>query len=300
MKQKKTNFMCAPKKFFNCFLSVLIFAFFLQGCKQAEKIVLPKRIKHYSVGKVIKLVNERSLKYETLSVRKVAMSLSNDGKVTSVRGSYKIRRDSIIQIYAQKLAIPIGKLEVNADSFKVVYFIDQQVFIGKNTYLSKILGIDVDFGVLQALLSNKLFSFRQDPKDKDFREFVCEVEDNMYKISSIRDRKLKRFNKNEEALERYRNRLDISHLIKQDIYIDPDSFVVKKMIFNDLDTNKGVKLEFSKYEKVAEQWFPGLIEIALTGQKKIELSIEMSKVSLNDEKNFGFSVSPKYKKQVIE
>ena len=292
--------MRASKQFFNYFLSVILCLFIVQSCKQAEKIVLPKRIKHYSVGKVIKLVNERSLKYETLSVRKAAMSLSNEGKVTSVRGSYKIRRDSIIQIYAQKLAIPVGKIEVSADSFKLVYFIDQLLFVGKNNYLSKLLGIDVDFGVLQALLSNKLFSFRQDPKDKDFREFVCEVEDNMYKISSIRDRKLRRFNKNEEALERYRNRLEITHLIKQDIYIDPDSFVVKKMVFNDLDTNKGVKLEFSKYEKVAEQWFPGLIEIALTGQKKIELSIELSKVSLDDEKNFGFSVSPKYKKQLIE
>jgi len=292
--------MSASKPFFNYFLLVIISAFLFQSCKQAEKIVLPKRIKHYSVGKVIKLVNEKSLKYETLSVKKVAISLYNEGKVTSVRGSYKIRRDSIIQIYAQKLAIPVGKIEVNADSFKVVYFIDQKLFVGKNNYLNKLLGIDFDFGVLQALLSNKLFSYRQDPKDKDFREFVCEIEDNMYKISSIRDRKLRRFNKNEEALERYRNRLDIDHLIKQDIYIDPDSFVVKKMVFSDLDNSKGIKMEFSKYEKVAEQWFPGLIEIALTGEKKVEISIEMSKISLDDEKNFGFSVSPKYKKQLIE
>ncbi len=292
--------MNAYNKLINSFLYVIVLILFLFGCKQKEKIVVPKRIKHFSVSRVIKLVNDRSLKYETLSVKKVNISLSNEGKVTSVRGSYKIRRDSVIQIYAQKLAIPVGKVEVNTDSFKVVYFIDQQLFVGKNNYLSKLLGIDVDFGVLQALLSNKLFSFHQDPKEKDFKDYVCEIEDNMYKISSIRDRKLKRFNKNEEALERYRNRLDIGHLIKQDIYIDPDSFVVKKMVFNDLDTNKGVKLEFSRYEKVMEQWFPGLMEIALTGQKKVELSLELSKISLDDEKNFGFSVSPKYKKQFFE
>ena len=292
--------MSAPKNLSNYILYLIILVFFFSSCKQAEKIVVSKRVKHYSVGKVIKLVNDRSLKYETLTVKKAIMTFSNDGKVTTVRGSYKIRRDSIVQIYAQKLAIPVGKVEVNTDSFKVVYFIDQQLFVGRNNYLSKLLGIDVDFSVLQALLSNKLFSFHQDPKDKDFKDYVCEIEDNMYKISSIRDRKLKRFNKNEEALERYRNRLDIGHLIKQDIYIDPDSFVVKKMVFNDLDTNKGVKLEFSSYEKVREQWFPGLIEIALTGQKKVELSLELSRISLDDEKNFGFSVSPKYKKQLIE
>lgn len=292
--------MCASGKFINYFLFVIILALLLSGCKHVEKVAQSKRIKHYSVGKVIKIVNDKSLKFETLSVKKASITFSNEGKVTSVRGSYKIKRDSVIQVYAQKLAIPIGKLEVNADSFRVVYFIDQQLFMGKNNYLSKLLGIEVDYGILQALLSNKLFSFRQDSKDKDFKDFVCEIEDNMYKITSIRDRKLKRFNKNEEKLERYRNRLDIGHLIKQDIYIDPDSFVVRKMIFNDLDTNNGVKLEFSKYDKVMDQWFPGLMEISLTGQKKVELSIELSKVSLDDEKNFGFSVSPKYKKQLFE
>jgi len=300
LKQKKINFMSASGKFINYFLFVTILPILFLGCKHVEKAAQSKRIKHYSVGKVIKIVNDKSLKFETLSVKKASITFSNEGKVTSVRGSYKIKRDSVIQVYAQKLAIPIGKLEVNADSFKVVYFIDQQLFIGKNSYLSKLLGIEVDYGILQALLSNKLFSFRQDSRDKDFKDFVCEIEDNMYKITSIRDRKLKRFNKNEEKLERYRNRLDIGHLIKQDIYIDPDSFVVRKMIFNDLDTNNGVKLEFSKYDKVMDQWFPGLMEISLTGQKKVELSIELSKVTLDDEKNFGFSVSPKYKKQLFE
>jgi len=281
-------------------ISVTTLSFLFTSCKHTEKIVAPKRIKRYSVGKVIKTTNENSLKFETLSVKKFVLSFSNEGKSTTIRGSYKIRRDSIIQIYAQKLAIPVGKIEVNTDSFRMVYFLEQELLVGKNNYLSKLLGMDIDYSVLQALLSNKIFSFRQDPRDKDFKEFSCEVEDDMYKISSIRDRKLKKLNKNEEKLERYRNRLDEESVIKQDIYIDPDSFVVRRMVFNDLTTNRGVKLEFSKYEKVMDQWFPGMITLRLTGEKKIELSVELSKISLNDETNFGFSVSPKYKKRLIE
>jgi hypothetical protein len=49
-----------------------------------------------------------------------------------------------------------------------------------------------------------------------------------------------------------------------------------------------------------DQWFPELIKMQLTGDKTFELSIELSKVSLNDETNFGFSVSPKYKRKLIE
>ena len=296
MKQKKTNFMCFGKRLTYW---LFILTFFISGCRQTQKVTTPKRIKHYSVGKVIKMTNEKSLKYETLSVKKVVVSLSEDGKTTSARGSYKIRRDSIIQLYAQKLAIPIGKMEVNIDSFKMVYFLDQELFVGKNNYLSKLLGMDFDFGVLQALLSNKMFSFRQDPKDKDFKDFSCDIEDDMYKITSIRDRKLRKLNKNEDKLERYRNRLDEGHVIKQDIYIDPDSFVVKRMVFNDLDNNRRANIEFLKYEKVKDQWFPGLIKMQLTGEKQIELSVELSKISLNDETNFGFSVSPKYKRKLL-
>ncbi|NEW83746.1 MAG: DUF4292 domain-containing protein [Mariniphaga sp.] len=230
----------------------------------------------------------------------MAVSLTNDGNTTTVRGSYKIRRDSIIQLYAQKMAIPLGKMEVNVDSFRMVYFLEQELFVGKNNYLSKLLGIDVDFGVLQALLSNKMFSFRQDTRDKDFKEFSCDIEDEMYKISSIRDQRIRSFNKNEEKHERYRNRLDEGRGIKQDIYIDPDSFVVRRMVFKDIENNKGLKLEFSNYEKVMDQWFPGSIKMQVTGEKQLELSIELSKISLNDETNFGFSVSPKYKKKLIE
>lgn len=292
--------MLAPNRLKKYLFYLIIFSFFLSGCKQAQKIAVPKRIKRYSVGKVIKIVNDQSLKYESLSVKKMTMSFSDEGKVTSFRGSYKIRRDSIIQLYAQKLAIPVAKMEVNTDSFKIVNFLKQEFLAGKNSYINKFLGMDIDFGVLQALLSNKIFSFRQDSKDKDFKEYVCEIEDNMYKISSIRDRKLKRINKSEEKMGRYRSHLDQGHLIKQDIYLDPDSFVVKRMVFSDLDNHTGAKLEFAKYEKVKDQWFPGLIEIELTGDKKMELTIELAKISLDDEKNFGFSVSPKYKRKLIE
>lgn len=292
--------MCSGKRLIYRFYWVFILLFFFVGCKQTEKITAPKKIKRYNIGKVIKMTNENSLKYETLSVKKVAVSLTNKGNTTSVRGSYKIRRDSIIQLYAQKMAIPVGKMEMNVDSFRMVYFPDQELFVGKNNYLSKLLGMDVDFGVLQALLSNKMFSFRQDPRDKDFKDFSCDIEDEMYKISSIRDQRIRRLNINEKKLERNRDRSDEGHNIKQDIYIDPDSFVVRRMVFNDLENNKGLKLEFSNYEKVMGQWFPGLIKMQVTGEKQLELSIELSKISLNDETNFGFSVSPKYKRKLIE
>lgn len=282
-------------------LGCLLIAGVISGCKTKQIVpVTPKKIKRYSVGKVVKLVNENTLHYETLSVKKFSLTFENEGKSTSVRGSYKIRRDSVIQIFAQKLAIPIGKMEVTPDSFRIAYFLDQQVLFGTNDYLNKLTGMELDYSIFQALLTNKLFSFKPENKEKDFREYVCDIEEDMYKISSLRDRKIKRITKKEDRFERFLNRFDENHAIKQDIYIDPDSFVVRKIIYKDLETKRGGIIQFSKFEKVNNQWFPAQMEFNLLGDKKISVTIELSKISIDDENSFGFAVSPKYQRKRLE
>ncbi len=269
----------------------------LIGCKQAEKIVVvEKKVKRLSVGRVIKLVNESELNYKTLSVNRFNLTFEKDGKSSSIRGLYKIRRDSVIQISAQKLSIPVGKLEANSDSFKVVYHLDKQIFDGSYDYVSELLGTDIDFKTMQAILSSQLYSFRQEENEREFRDFVCGIEEDMYKISSMRDRKLKKIEKNEDRLERIRNKKEDNHLIKQDIYIDPDLFLVRKMVFTDIDFGRTLTIGFSDFEIVQNQWFPGNINLLLTGEQRIELNIDLSKISIDEEESFSFSLPAKYKK----
>lgn len=280
-------------------VGAIFLAGFMLSCKQTKLVVAPKRIKHLSVGRVTRLVKDNSLKFETLTVKKVSISLDNNGKTHSLRGAFKIRRDSIIQVSAQKLAIPVGKLEMDTDSFRVVDFMDQENIYGSIDYISGLLGLDIDFNVVQSILTDQIFSVRQDSKDRNFRDFACEIENGLYRITSIRDRKLSRITKNEDRLERYRNRKEDGHLVKQDIFVDPDMFVVRKMTLDDMDFNRKVSFEFSKFEKVDNQWFPSLINMSFKGDKNIELSIDLSKISLNDERSFGFSTAPKYKKKFL-
>lgn len=279
----------------------MLIASILGGCKVKQMAVAPpKKIRHLSVGRVVRMVKERTLNYQTLSVKKANMSVNNNGKSVSVRGYYKIRKDSVIQISAQKLAIPVGKMEINPDSFRIVYYLDQENIFGSLDYINDMLGIEVDFNVIQSILTGQLFSFRQDSRDNNFRDFACEIENDMYKITSLRDRKLRKITRNEDRLERYRNRMDENHLIKQDIYIDPDSFVVRKMVFNDMDFKRVVQFDFSHFEKVNDQWFPSDIQVDYKGEKSVKISLELSKISINDETNFNFAASPKYKNKYLQ
>ena len=280
-------------------LLVFLCTLFLFGCKQTEKIVIEKKVKRMGIGKIIKQVNDHELKFNTLSVSRLTLSLDIDGKSSSVRGLYKIRQDSVIQVSIQKLSIPVGKAEAVPDSFRIVYYLEKKLFSGSYDYISDLLGTEVNFQTMQAILSNQLYSFRQDPNDKDFKAFSSTIEDNMYKISSIRERKLRKFDKNEDKLERYRNKMETELLIKQDIYIDPDLFVVRKMVFDDIDYNRTLKIEFSEFQVIKNQWFPGNIKISFNGKEKIHLNVGLSKVEIDEPTNFNFSVPAKYNNEKL-
>jgi len=270
------------------------------SCKQKQLVVAPKKIRHLSVGRVTRLAREKALKFETLSAKKVSIEFNNNGKTSSIRGSLKIRRDSIIQVTAQKLTIPVGKLELNTDSFRIVYYLDKENIYGSIDYISDLIGMDIDFNVIQSLLTDQIFSIRQDSRENRFRDFACEIENDLYKITTIRDRKMRKLTRNEDRFERYRNRKEDAALIKQDIYVDPDSFVVRKLVLNDLGSDRLVQFDFSKFEKVDNQWFPSMINMHFRSDKKIDISMDLSRISLNDEQNFGFAIAPKYKKKVLE
>jgi len=272
----------------------------LAGCKHTEKVVIEKKVRAISVRRAVKLVNDNEVKFNTLSVKRVSLTINNDGDVNSIRGQYKIRKDSVIQVSAQKLAIPVGKLEINQDSFKVVYHMGKMVVIESLQKISEYIDYDIDFQTIQSILSNHLQSIRQDQKENHFKDYVLDIEENMYKISSIRERRFRKFVSNDEKLERFKQRKDEEHFVKQDIFIDPDIFVVRKVVFNDIDSGRIVTIIFSEFKALGEKWFPGNIHITLSGGKPMDLTIELSRVSLDDEADFGFSIPSKYKREVLK
>ncbi len=282
------------------FIYLGIFLFLLASCKHIEKVVIEKKIRPISVRRVVRMVNENELKFNTLSVKKVNLTIHNDGKVNSIRGLYKIKKDSVIQVSAQKLTIPVGKLELDTDSFRAVYHLGKVVMSGLIQKIGDQIGYDLDYQIVQSILSNHMQSIRQDQKENQFKDYVLVIEENMYKISSIRERRFRKFAANEERFERFKQRKDEPHLVKQDIFVDPDIFVVRKEVYHDIDSERIVTIEFSDFKALGKNWFPGNINISVSGKEKLELHVELSKVSIDDEKDFGFNIPSKYKRVTLK
>lgn len=272
----------------------------LTGCKHAEKVVIEKKLKQISVRRAVRMVSENEIKFNTLSVRKVEISINNDGEENSARGIFKIKKDSIIQASAQWLAIPLGKLEIGTDSFRMVAHRGKFAIAESLQKLGENIGYDIDFQILQSILSNHIQPIKFDQKENQFKEYVLNIEENMYKISSLRDRRFRKISNNEDKLERFKQRKDESHLVKQDIFIDPDIFVVRKFVFSDIDSGKIITITFSEFKPLGDKWFPENIKLSVSGAKKLELNLGLSKVSIDDEKDFNFTIPPKYKRETLK
>lgn len=277
-------------------LLMLIFT----GCKHVEKVVIERKLKPVSVRRAVRLVSEKELVYHTLSVKKVRLTINNDGDTHSITGLFRIKKDSIIQVKAQKLTVPIGNLEIDRDSFRVVKHIGSAVILGAIQNINDLAGTDVDFQTIQSILSNHIQSIKQDQRDNPFKDYTMDIEENMYKISSIRERKFRKYSNNENRFERFKQRNEEEHLVKHDIFIDPDIFVVRRVVFNDLNTGIAVTIEFSDFKELGSKWFPGTINLSVSGKKKMEVQVELSKVSIDDETDFSFTIPPKYKREDLQ
>ena len=272
----------------------------LAGCKQVQKVVIEKKVKPITVRRVVRLVSDNELKFNTLSIKKVSLTYNNNGEENSFRGMVKIRKDSILQISAQKLAIPLGKMEVGIDSFRVVQHIGKKVMTGLIQEIGDLFGYDMDYQIIESIFSNHLQSIKTDQKENPFRDYVMAIEENMYKISSIRERRFRKFVNNGDKLERFKQRKDEQYLVKQDIFIDPDLFVVRKELFHDIDSGRIITIEYSEFKAIGNNWFPANLHISVSGKEKLDIQAELSRVSINDERDFGFSVPSRYKKVALK
>lgn len=252
-----------------------------------------------SCGRILKNVSANEPAYRTLAVKRVAVSMEVGGKSHSFRASYKIRRDSVIQIYAQKATIPVGKLEITPDTFRAVYFLDKECIKGALSSISKRLGLPVGYDMFEAVFSNQLFSFRKNQRERDFRDFHCEIDSDMYRITSMKDRKFRKVLRKEEKMTRYRNRIDEEHLIREDIYVDPTMFVIRKIEFNDLDYNRKLNLNFSHFGIIDGRWFPQEIRMEYNGEQEFRVKVKLNRISFDVPENFNFRVPSRYKQKLL-
>ena len=238
-------------------LLLLIISF--SSCSLTKKTIESDR--KYSPQKVIRNANKNINKIKYIQA-KAKISFTDNKKIQS--NTITLRISSNQKLWANA-TLGAARVLINNDSIKYYNKIERNFFVSDFNYINKIIGIEIDFQILQSLILGVLF------EKYDYSSFN-EINDEIYSFKKDIVLGKKSF--------------------KSMVYINPYNFRILKIIFND-DINK-FEVDYDDYLILENQNIPTKITFRNNGVENFHIEIK-SIVSL-DKINLPFRIPKSYKR----
>ena len=278
------------------FIATICITLWLSSCRSAREIPTTE-IKSVSTGRLLKEVEKNALDYKYFTIKRINTSFSDGISKTNFRLNLKAKKDEVILASISKLNIPVGRVLLTPDSVKYVNYIEKNYFIDDYAYLSKVLNIDLDFETIQSIISNNAFSYRNDPKQKDFKAFDSFTESGMYVLQSEKKRKLEKMEEKDKnnKIKRRLTRLGDDALIIQKMFFNPQNFALSKLIILDKSNRRTMDMDFGDFVKVEKTDYPGSVEMNfISTNNTVSIKSRMSGFSTKKIDSFNFKIPEKY------
>ncbi len=280
-------------------IALFLMVFWLSSCRTARELPTAA-VKPMSAGKLLKEIEQSTLDYEYLTIKRISCQFSNNDKKTNFIINLKTLKDEKILVSISKLRVPVGRVLLTPDSVKYVNYIDHNYFVDDYSYLSSFLNIDLDFATVQSIVSNNAFSYRNDAKNKDFKTFKSFIEDGMYVLQSEKTKKIFKMEEKSKVgktgkIERRMKRLDDEALIIQKMYFSPVNFALTELIINDKTNDRIMNMKFNDFVEVQKKDYPGVIDMSFNSeQNEVKLKLKMSGFSTEKVNSFNIKIPEKY------
>lgn len=270
----------------------------LTSCKSTRNIptVTAKPI---STSKLLKNIEENSFDYDHFSIKRINCQFSGVNTKATFRVSLKAVKDKEILVSISKLNIPVGRVLLTPDSVKYVNYIDRNYFTDDYSYLSSFLNIDLDFASIQSIISNNAFSYRNDPRNKDFKNFESYIESGLYVLQSEKEKKIDKLEEKGRPgkIERRLKRLDDDALILQKMYFNPANFTLSKLLIEDKTNVRKMELNFDEFVEIENKDYPGYMSMNfISDDQEVSLNVRMSGFSTEKLESQSFDIPEKYQK----
>ncbi len=278
----KMRYFSWGKNKFLAFVLIIAFCFFsMLSCKTTRKIVRSPLV-FKNVQELAQLSNDHEFKFDWINAKLTATIVTKD-KNASFNINLRLRKDSAIWMsISPALGIEVARILILKDSIKVIDRINSKYIITNYAYLNDLLQVSVDFDMVQSLLVGNNFSYLD---DKKFRSST--IDGDLYVLSTLGKRKLKKVIVEDKEINRG---------IIQDIWLDPESFKVEKMMIQDKKSNKKLVGQYKDFRDIEGHQFPFVASFDVESNKSVQISIEYSKVTINKAQDFPFSIPEKYEK----
>lgn len=283
-------------------ITAVISVTLLTSCKTTREIPVAVA-KPMSTAKLLSNIDENSFNYNDFSIKRINCQYSGNKSKANFKISLKAIKDKQILVAISKLNIPVGRVLLTPDSVKYVNYIDRNYFIDDYSYLSDFLNIDLDFETIQSIISNNAFSYRNDPKNKDFKTFSSSVENGMYLLESEKESKIIRFEEKGKSakIDRRLKRLNDEALILQKMYFDPGNFALTKLLIEDKTNKRKVEITFQDFVKVEQKDYPGAIDMSFKSpNNEVSMRIRMGGFSTEKIEPLSINIPEKYERIKVD
>lgn len=248
---------------------LLVFVFMFSGCKGTKVAVGGGVDAKLTAKTIIKNHNAASPQFKTLNGR-LAIDYSDGNASQSVTVTLRMKRNEVIWLSA-----PLGVIKVYITPGKVSYYnkLQNEYFEGDFSFLSDILGAELDFSKLQNMLLGQA---------------LLDLRENKYVLSMT------------EAV--YQLKPDAGQNWLQVLFeIEPANFKLKAQYLDQPEKQRFMEVNYPGYQRVQGQLFPDNVKIAardLDGEVKVEIAYKQ--LELNRELVFPYKVPKGYNPIVVK
>lgn len=254
-------------------------------------------VRPMGTSKLIRNIENNAFDYKHLSIKKIICQFDNGKTKASFRANIVAEKDKQITVMLTKLNIPVGRLWLTPDSVKFINYLEENFFLDDYSYLSSLLDMNLDFEMVNAIISNNVFLLSDLQQGTGDSKYETLIEDGMYVLQSIRSPKKDKPNTVLRDSRPVRNskKLVRGAAVRQLLYVDPLTFKLRKIILEDALNARSMTINFADFVEVGKQLYPGDISLhLLSPDTKMQMDIKLSNFSMEEEKAVRFRVPEKF------
>jgi|TARA_B110000305_G_C19452973_1_gene649143 hypothetical protein len=244
---------------------LVLLVFVVSSCKSV-KDVSGNTISSMSSKKIIKNHYEADFDKKTINATIKATYKDKDGS-RSISIKLRMRKDSAIWM-SGRFVIPVAKILITPSKVRFYEKLGKTYFDGNFELLSKFLGTDVNFEVIQNLLLG------QSIQNLKVEKFNSEIMNNSYRLAPKKQKEL----------------FDVL------FWIDPTFFKMNKQEVRQPAEQKKMMINYVGYREIDKEVFPKEIQItAIEKADRIFLNLEYRAVEFDRKLSFPFTIPSGYK-----
>lgn len=260
---------------------LLTIVVFMLSC-HSERGLIKAPVKEAEPEYLTSQLKKHQLKFNSFKA-KFSLRYTKGSDKSNVKGNIRVKKDSVIWVsIAPMLGIEIARIKITPDSVKFINRHNKSYFKADYNYINRYLNSATGFEMLQALLIGNDFSSYEDAG------WEVKIDDGLYRLSTVNRRKeIKYVSKGEASVIPF-----------QKTWLDPENFKVKKVMVKEASSSRSRELiaSYNDFSQISQQLFPLHVEYNLEANENINVILDYSRVSLDENLKYPFNISSKYKK----